>query len=200
MADEIYTVGEGYDDDEIMDAINLMPGDLTAAGHQWAQVYYCDADDHSVAYAETLDIYTGFSNGSAADYIDVGAMVSHGGMRDSGIIIDVSSSAVSVRINTTQYVKFHDFCITGPGAYKDGTEYIFFGHLAIKIFNNLFYNLAVKASASNRIIYVQNKNVKIYNNMFFNNFGTDWFLAISCNYAATSGDEIEIINNVIFSL
>jgi len=136
-----YEVGDGYASALNQTAIDLIPGNLAAQAHQWVQTYYYNAADHSDPYPETLDIYTGFSNASAANYIDVQAMVSHGGMRDSGIIID-ASSAIDVSIYfRLPYTRFHGFGITGTFSYAGTTNIIYSYAWAVRFYENILFDL-----------------------------------------------------------
>jgi len=193
-----YEVGEGYASALNQTAIDLIPGDLAVQGVQSAHVYYYDADDHSVAYAETLDIYTGFSNGSATDYIDVQAMVSHNGMRDSGIIIDVSGNVASLINIGSDYTRFHGFCIQAPTISYAGTSALCSQNAISYYYNNVVYDIA-NTNTAQWIYGCRNlaAGINIYNNIILSTYAN--IIAISTVGAGTAGLHQNIHNNVVLT-
>lgn len=114
-----YTVGDGKTYSTIQAAIDAIPGNLSGQGVQTVEVYA-----KAGGYAETIDAFTGFTNASITNYIDICAMVPHGGMRGQGIVID-ASGATEIAIRLNYYSKFSGFCVTAPtNTYSAGDRLI----------------------------------------------------------------------------
>lgn len=101
-----HTVGDGKTFSTIQAGIDDVPGNRSGQGEGAVEVYAKAGD-----YAETLNTITGFSNTSAADFVSVTAMVSHDGVRDAGIIVDVGSTTANQPISHGLWAVLDGFCI-----------------------------------------------------------------------------------------
>jgi len=149
----IYTTGDGKSSALIQTAIDLIPGNLSVQGHQWVQVYA-----KASGYSGRFDSYSGFSNASAIDYIDIEAMVSHGGSRDQGIVLDMNdNSDFRGIIFALGYVRFHGFCVT-RSLFKAATGNTIIGihdpSSYMQIYDCLLYDSNADAGQSIRGFYV----------------------------------------------
>ena len=191
-----FTVGDGKTYSTIQAAIDAIPGDLSGQGVQTVEVYA-----KAAGYAETLDVLTGFSNASAADYIHIKSMVSHAGQRGGGIVLDVGSAAVAAHVQLSDYVRLSDFCITSS-SYKAGSiNYIL--HAAsgygdgVHIYNNLIYDCDAPSGYDCFGLYLGGGDMRCYNNALVNigTSGNGWPIYIAG--AATSGHESLLANNTV---
>ena len=192
-----YTVGDGKDYATIQLAIDAIPGNLSGQGKQHVQVYA-----KAAGYAETLDVSTGFSNASATNYIDIEAMVPHGGMRDSGIVIDCSG-ANRFQVKLMSYSRFHGFGLKGTLTYA-GTTYGIISNQSsyVRIYDNMVYDLTHATQTISCISgFVSGVGEQIFNNQIFNitpgiNLAKTAY-GIYVNNSATAGNTHEIHNNVV---
>lgn len=178
--------------------IAAMPANLAGQGIQQGQVY-----PKAAGWAETIDAYTGKSGAGLTDYMDFEAMVSHGGLREQGIVVDVGSASVVRGVYLYNYGRFHGFCLTRSSYVASVKNYGVYapGLISVRIFDNILYNM--HATAPNKEIHgieVANNDSLVYNNQLFN-IGTvsGWGEAIVIGANATGGHEICCCNNTVYN-
>ena len=192
-----YTVGDGKTYSTIQAAIDAIPGDLSSSpGVHTVEVY-----TKAAGYAETLDTVTGFTNQSATDYIHIKAMVSHGGQRESGIVVDVGSASVGFQIYMGDYTRLSGFCIKSSAGKTLSDTHIIYAHGTVggyHIYDNIIYDCDAVASYAVFGMFVRGVNCRVYNNVLAN-IGTNAFTAfgIYMSGSATSGNQGLVANNTV---
>lgn len=196
-----YEVGDGKPSGTIQAGIDLVPGNLAGQGHQWVKVYA-----KAAGYAEALDLSTGFSNGSAADYIVCQAMVSHGGLRGQGIVVDIGSAATGTGILIgSAYTRLMGFCLTRSSFLVGGqNQAIQINTNNTIVDSNIIYTLRGSNGTSLFGYYVY-PDVAYIANWFINNqlmdIGTidgndGWGSGTYVNADGTAGNEQVLAHNV----
>lgn len=155
----VYTVGDGKTYATIPAALAAIPSDLTGQGHQHVQVYEKAAGYTGFIHANI------FSNGSAADYVDIEAMVSHEGTRDQGIVLDVGTVAEANHIELGAFMRFHGFCVKATSHKPSATLIVVrMSGEGVRVYDNIIYDCDADVG---RVVYGVSKqgiNQLIYNN------------------------------------
>ena len=187
-----YTVGDGKDYATIQLAIDAIPGNLSGQGKQHVQVYA-----KAAGYAETLNLTTGFSNGSATDYIDVEAMVSHSGKRGQGIVVDCSSASNALCKIGVAYTRVHGFCFFGNPAYADPVSGIECNGSNCMVYDNIIYDIVSSYTVSG--ILCARVGTRVRNNIIttLHTVPKSGDVAIIITIHGTAGNEHEINNNTL---
>jgi hypothetical protein len=190
-----YTVGDGKDYATIQLAIDAIPGNLSGQGRQWVKVYA-----KAGGYAETLDLYNGFSNASAADYIDVEAMVSHNGNLTDGIAIDISGAVQNAIYIRSDFARFHGFRITGTASYAGQSSCIVLSGKGCYFYNNIIHNYTQSGNQNIIAIQIDAGNGDVCPRYIFNNI----VYQISSNPSSTkqyafagNNDFVAVVKDVI---
>lgn len=115
-----YTVGTGKTYSTIQAAVDAVPGNLAGQGLQDIQVFAGGVANY---YNENVDANTGFSNSSAADYVQIRAMVPHNGKSQAagGTGIRAGAGSIVRIVNLFDYFRFIGFEVGGGLSYASGT-------------------------------------------------------------------------------
>ena len=195
-----YTVGDGktYATPQAAFAaiVAALSGDISGQGVHTIEVYA-----KAAGYADgAIDLSTGLVGQSATDYVEMVAMVSHGGDRDAGIVLDVGSVTVDDRINLGDYTRFHGFCLTAT-SFKNATVAIrMIASLAdfTKIYDNIIYDAKCTIDSSVYGIRLGGEGCEVWNNQVFH-IGPDAHDHGRAIYAdgGTIGNPNQIHNNTV---
>lgn len=197
-----YTVGDDYTSSAIQTAIDLIPGNLSGHGKEWVQVYA-----KAAGYAEpAINIVDGFSNASdGVDYVDVEAMVSHNGLKNSGIVVDCDHGAGWQTIGMGDYSRLHGFCLTWTGTGRVGSNFLFRNNTQptkeVYVYDNIIYDIQGNAADDTDVFWWTTGYWKIYNNQIFNIGNvTGAGVAMYMGGNGASGHEILISDNAIYNV
>lgn len=134
-----YEVGDNKTYSEISDAIDALKADisgvLTGKGKQSIKVY-----PKAAGYHARFDAQTGFSGMSEADYIDIEAMVPHGGIRGEGIVLNPTTFG-SPMFLTAQYTHLHGFAVTFDSSGAVVHPSVFEAQVGGRFYDNFVYDV-----------------------------------------------------------
>ena len=188
-------VGDGKPYPSIQAAINAAPANFAGQG-----IWRIEAYTKALGYAELLDSVSGKSNFSAADYLDIVAMVPHLGLSTNGISIDVGANPYGFKIYLGAWNRFHGFVVTSTNPYSPSSQYIVGGtQPGVRIYDNIIHDLFNTGYPFDTYgINQTGPGSKIFNNEVFN-IGTGGGVGVGILVPpGTPGNEIEIDNNSVY--
>jgi len=190
-----YTVGTGKTYSTIQSAVDAVPGDLSGQGLQTVEVYGKVGPPLNT-YTEYVDARTGFTNASAADYILITAMISHGGLETSGIIV---TNAVGVGFSMAAYGQVEGFNI-GPVAHPGGGNAVGVVTGETGATNaNIIHDIT--CANRNAFAIQMRNNAVVYNNICYNIRGNR-AIGRSCGILMTALSTVQylIFNNTVYNV